>query len=301
MAEVFFSILKRRHPLNNDWFSVLGADRLIDSIQSVLDSTGSLIPTTMEALILLFLGVIVFSLGVGMLFRLFFGANCTVNRSISGFLGLLFVYAITVTVYTLKPWNLNQYLSPLPFAIFRSDILILSYSACSTISLLSQQLLSLILLSFIIHLLSTLLPRGRSFFGWMFFRLLAVAAAIFLNLAANWALNAFLPGVIANSAPVVLVGVLVAALVVSLFNPLLCVLFTVANPVIGLLYTFFFSNTIGKNLTRAVLSSALACGVIYLMEYAGFSVIDITHKALLTYAPFASVLVGIWYVFDSKL
>ena len=287
--------------MNNDWFSVLGADRLIDSIQSALETTGSLIPTTMEALILLFLGLIVCSLGFGMLFRLFFGANCTINRSISGFLSILFVYAVTVTVYTLKPWDLNQYLSPLPFAIFRSDILILSYSACSNISLLSQQLLSLIILSFIIHLLSTLLPKGRSFFGWLFFRLIAVAAAIFLNLAANWALNAFLPGVIANSAPVVLVGVLVAALLVSLFNPLLCVLFTVANPVIGLLYTFFFSNTIGKNLTRAVLSAALTCGLFYLMEYAGFSVIDITNKSLLTYAPFVAGLVGIRYVFDSTM
>lgn len=300
MAEVFFSI-KKEAPVSTDWFSVLGADRLIDSIQSALDSTGSLIPTTMEALILLFLGLIVFSLGLGMVFRLFFGPHCTVNRSISGFLGILFVYAITVTVYTLKPWNLNQYLSPLPFAIFRSDILILSYSACSTISLLSAQLLSLIILSFIIHLLNFLLPNGHSFLGWLFFRIMAVALAIFLNLAANWALNAFLPGVFANSAPVVLLGVLIAALLVSLFNPLLCVLFTVANPLIGLLYTFFFSNTIGKNLTRAVLSSALTCGLFYLMEYAGFSVIDITHKALLIYAPFAAVLLGIWYVFDSKL
>lgn len=301
MAEVFFSRFKKEASVNHDWFSVLGADRLIDSIQSALDSAGSLIPTTTEALILLFLGVIVFSLGFGMLFRLFFGANCTINRSISGFLTILFVYAVTVAVYTLQPWNLNQYLSPLPFAIFRSDMLILSYSACSTLSLLSQQLLSLIILSFIIHLLGTLLPKGRSLFVWLFFRLLALAAAIFLNLAANWALNTFLPGVIANSAPVVLLGVLLATLLVSLFNPLLCVLFTVANPVIGLLYTFFFSNTIGKNLTRAVLSSALACGLIYLMEYAGFSVIDITHRSLLTYAPFAAVLVGIWYVFDSKL
>ena len=287
--------------MSTDWFSVLGADRLIQSIQSILDSTGSLIPTTLEELLLLFLLVVAASLGLGMIFRLFFGSKCTVNRSISGFLGILFVYAITVTVYTLKPWNLNQYLSPLPFAIFRSDILIISSSACSTISLLSAQLLSLIILCFILHLLDTLLPTGHSFFGWFLFRLIGVALAIFLNLAANWALNTFLPGVIANSAPVILLGVLLVALLVSLVNPLLCVLFTVANPVIGLLYTFFFSNAIGKNLTRAVLSAALSCALFYLMEYAGFSVINITHSALLTYVPFAAVLLGIWYVFDSKL
>ena len=287
--------------MSTDWFSVLGANRLIESIQSVLDRTGSLIPTTLESLLLLFISVIVISLGLGMLFRLFFGAHCTVNRSIAGFLGVLFVYAITVTVYTLKPWNLNQYLSPLPFAIFRSDILIISFSACSTLSLLAAQLLSLIILCFIVHLLNTILPGGHSFLGWLFFRLIGLGLAIFLNLAANWALNTFLPGVIANAAPTILLGVLIVALLVSLFNPLLCILFTVANPVVGLLYTFFFSNTIGKNLTRAVLSAALTCALFYLMEYAGFSVMDITHSALLTYAPFAAVLLGIWYVFDTRL
>lgn len=287
--------------MSHDWFSVLGADRLIDSIESFLDSTNNLISTTLEDMIFAFLAIAVFALGLGFVFRLFFGAHCLVNRSISGFLGVLFIYAVTVSVYTLRPWNLTQYLSPLPFAIFRRDILIITSSACSTVSLLCSQLLSLIILCFIIHLLNFLLPNGRSFFGWLFFRLIAVAAAILLNLAANWAMNTFLPDVIANSAPVVLMAVLVVAILVSLFNPLLCILFTVANPVIGLLYTFFFSNTIGKNLTRAVLSAALTCGLFYLMEYAGFSVIDITHRALLTYIPFAAALLGVWFVFDYKL
>ena len=94
---------------------------------------------------------------------------------------------------------------------------------------------------------------------------------------------------------------LAVALAVSLFNPLLCVLATVANPVIGLLYTFFFSNTIGKNLTRAVLSAALLCILFYGMDYYGFSVISIQTDALLKYSPFALALLGVWYVYDSAL
>ena len=98
-----------------------------------------------------------------------------------------------------------------------------------------------------------------------------------------------------------LLAVLAVALLVSLFNPLLCILFTAANPVIGLLYTFFFSNTIGKNLTRAVLSAALTCALFYAMDYYGFSVIDITANALLRYSPFAAALLGVWFVYDYKL
>lgn len=284
-----------------DWFSVLGADRLIDSIQSILETTNALIPATLEKSIVLSALLIVFVLGLGLVFRLFFGRNCAVNRGISGFLEVLFIYAATVTVYTLKPWNLSQYLAPLPFAIFRGDILIVSYSACSTIPLLCSQLLSLIILCFIVHLLNFVLPRGRSFVPWLLMRAVCVVLAVGVDLAANWALNAFLPAVIAESAPVALITVLAVTLLVSLFNPLLCILFTAANPIVGLLYTFFFSNTIGKNLTRAVLSAGMVFALFYGMDYFECIVIDITPGALLRYSPFALALLGVWYVFDYKL
>lgn len=284
-----------------DWFSVLGADRLIDSIQSILETTNALIPATLEKSIILSALLIVFVLGLGLVFRLFFGRNCAVNRGISGFLEVLFIYAATVTVYTLKPWNLTQYLAPLPFAIFRGDILIISYSACSTIPLLCSQLLSLIILCFIVHLLNFVLPRGRSFVPWLLMRAVCVVLAVGVDLAANWALNAFLPAVIAESAPVALITVLAVTLLVSLFNPLLCILFTAANPIVGLLYTFFFSNTIGKNLTRAVLSAGMVFALFYGMDYFECIVINITPGALLRYSPFALALLGVWYVFDYKL
>lgn len=284
-----------------DWFSALGADRLIESIQSVLDNANALIPASLENMIFLFLLVIVIALGIGLVLRLFFGQRCIVNRAISGFLEILAIYAATIVVYTLKPWNLTQYLAPLPFAIFRGDVVIISYSACSTTSLLCSQLLSLIILCFLVHLLNFLLPCGRSFIPWLLMRCVCVVLAVALDLAANWALNAFLPAAVAESAPVALLAVLAVALLVSLFNPLLCILFTAANPVIGLLYTFFFSNTIGKNLTRAVLSAALTCALFYAMDYYGFSVIDITANALLRYSPFAAALLGVWFVYDYKL
>lgn len=284
-----------------DWFSVLGADRLIDSIQSILETTNALIPATLEKSIILSALLIVFVLGLGLVFRLFFGRNCAVNRGISGFLEVLFIYATTVTVYTLKPWNLTQYLAPLPFAIFRGDILIVSYSACSTIPLLCSQLLSLIILCFIVHLLNFVLPRGRSFVPWLLMRAVCVVLAVGVDLAANWALNAFLPAVIAESAPVALITVLAVTLLVSLFNPLLCILFTAANPIVGLLYTFFFSNTIGKNLTRAVLSAGMVFALFYGMDYFECIVINITPGALLRDSPFALALLGVWYVFDYKL
>lgn len=287
--------------MNIDIFSALGADRLIQSIEALFENTNSLIPASVENLIVLFFLLSVFVLGLGFVFRLFFGNRCAVNRGISGFLSVLFVYAVTTIIYVIKPWNLADYLAPLPFAIFRTDLLIITSSAYSGVSLLCSQLLSLIILCFLIHISNFLLPNIQSFLLWFAVRILSIVLTVALFLGANWALNTFFPAAFSQSAPVVLVAVLGCTLLVSLFNPLLCILFTAANPIIGLLYTFFFSNTIGKNLTRAVLSAVMVYALFFAMEYFGFGVIDITLGALLRFSPFAAVLIGIWYVFDAKL
>ena len=284
-----------------DWFSALWGDELAQSIESFLQSANSLIPASLQNTIILFAVLSVFLLGAGLVLRIFFGEKCTVNRSISGFMAILFIYALTALIYSLQLQNVTQYLVPLPFAVFRNDLLIVSFSAYTTKSLMCSQLLSLIILGFIIHLMNFLLPSGQSFFPWLLMRLVGAVAAVAAFIAANWALNTFLPTAIAQSAPVILVTVLAVTLLVSLFNPLLCILFTAANPIIGLLYTFFFSNTIGKNLTRAVLSAALICVFFYAMEYFGLSAVYITKDAMLRYSPFAAAMLGVWFIFDYKL
>ncbi len=284
-----------------DWFSALWGDELAQSIETFLQSANSLIPASLQNTIILFAVLSVFLLGAGLVLRIFFGEKCTVNRSISGFMAILFIYALTALIYSLQLQNVTQYLVPLPFAVFRNDLLIVSFSAYTTKSLMCSQLLSLIILGFIIHLMNFLLPSGQSFFPWLLMRLVGAVAAVAAFIAANWALNTFLPTAIAQSAPVILVTVLAVTLLVSLFNPLLCILFTAANPIIGLLYTFFFSNTIGKNLTRAVLSAALICVFFYAMEYFGLSAVYITKDAMLRYSPFAAAMLGVWFIFDYKL
>lgn len=284
-----------------DWFSALWGDELAQSIESFLQSANSLIPASLQNTIILFAVLSVFLLGAGLVLRIFFGEKCTVNRSISGFMAILFIYALTALIYSMQLQNVTQYLVPLPFAVFRNDLLIVSFSAYTTKSLMCSQLLSLIILGFIIHLMNFLLPSGQSFFPWLLMRLVGAVAAVAAFIAANWALNTFLPTAIAQSAPVILVTVLAVTLLVSLFNPLLCILFTAANPIIGLLYTFFFSNTIGKNLTRAVLSAALICVFFYAMEYFGLSAVYITKDAMLRYSPFAAAMLGVWFIFDYKL
>ena len=289
--------------MNQDILSLLGADRLIHSVESFLTESGSFLPAELgissfvQLAILLIFGTVI----LGFVFRIFFGKHCNANKAISVSAGILFIYAVTIAVYALNPLDLSKYLSPLPFALFRRDILILVPFSGTAFSLIAAHILSLVILCFIVHFLDFLLPTGRSFFSWLFFRCLSIGLAIFLNLAVNLAINTFLPQGLAAYAPMVLLIVLGAALLIGLFNPLLCILFTIANPVIGLLYTFFFSTTIGKQLTKAVISTVILCLLFFAMEIMGYSVIDITSTAVIGYLPFCGILLLIWYLFDCIL
>lgn len=280
----------------------MGADSLIERIESVLSESGSFLPEGLGVssyiqLTLLFVAGII---ALGVLFRIFFGKQCNAIKAISVSAGVLFLYAITIVVYALNPLDLSKYLSPLPFALFRRDILIMIPFHGTEVPLISAQILSLLVLCFIVHFLDFILPTGRNLFTWLVFRIATIGLAIFLNLAVNLAINTFLPQGLAMYAPITLLILLGAALLIGLFNPLLCVIFTIANPIVGLLYTFFFSTTIGKQLTKAVISSTIICLFFLVLEIMGYTVLDITASALPAYLPFFGILLLIWYLFDRK-
>lgn len=289
--------------MTNEFLTAIGADRILSNLESMLSEAEALIPEelgipTAAVFSLAFACAV---LGIGVLFRVFFGKESMVNQSISTSVGILFIYAVTVIIYTLDPWRLAQYLSPLPFALFRKDILLFIPFWGTDTTLLCSQILSLVILCFIVHLLNQLIPKGKGFISWFLLRCISVGFAIFLNLTANWILNSLFPVGFAAYAPTVLLVILGVALLVGLFNPLLCIIFSIVNPIFGLLYTFFFSNLIGKQVTKAVFSTALVCVLFMIMEYWGYTVINITESAILSYLPFGAVFLITWYIFDRKL
>ena len=58
------------------------------------------------------------SLILGILGRIVLGKRSSLNHSLSSVMGILFIYAATVMIYTFKHWNLEILLSPLPFVTF---------------------------------------------------------------------------------------------------------------------------------------------------------------------------------------
>lgn len=237
-------------------------------------------------------GVLILSV----LSRVVLGKRSSLNHSLSSAIGILFIYAVTIVVYTFKPWNLELLLSPLPFVSFSGQFLVIFPIADAQFPALCSQLLSLVILAFLVNLIDTFLPKGDNPITWFVLRLLTVVVSMILNLAARWAFQTYLPGVLVTYAPSILLVLLVVLMLSGVLNLILGLLISMTNPFLGAMYTFFFSNIVGKQLSKAVFSCAILCAIVYLLEHFGYTVICITAAALMAYIPLVIILLVLWYL-----
>lgn len=241
------------------------------------------------------------SLVMGVLGRVVLGKRSSLNHALSSAMGILFIYAVTIVIYTFKPWNLTQYLSPLPFVMFLENHLVILPFQGAALPEICHEVLSLIILAFLVNLLDSFIPKGKSIPGWYALRFLTVVLAMLLHLVVVWAFDTYLPDVLVTYAPVILLGILIVMLLLGVLNLLLGLVLAVVNPILGGIYTFFFSNVVGKQLTKAVVSTAVICLLVFLLGQLGYTVICITQDALIAYIPLVLVLLVLWYLIGHVL
>jgi len=285
-------------------YVVRGAsDYIPDDLSSVIHHAYSYFPAEVNlveaAQFALYFGV--GSLILGIISRVVLGKRSSLNHSLSSSLGIALIYALTVIIYTFRPWRLESFLSPLPFITFSGEYLIILPIADAHFSALCQQVLSLIILSFLVNILDSLIPEGDSVLGWYLLRFITVIFAMVLHLAASSLLNAYLPGFIITYAPEVLLILLGLMLFSGFISLILGMVISVTNPFLGAMYSFFFSNLVGKQLSKAVFSSAILCGIFFLLEYCGYTIISISAAALMAYIPLAIILLVLWYLIGHLL
>ena len=236
------------------------------------------------------------SLILGIMGRVVLGKRSSLNHSLSSVMGILFVYVVTITLYTFKPWNLDLLLSPLPFATFSDHYLIIHPIRDLQFAALCEEALSLIILAFLVNLIDTIMPRGENILSWLLLRFITILSCFALHLLINWACHKYLPGVLVDYAPMILLILLAVMILSGVVTLILGLVVSITNPFLGAMYSFFFSNVIGKQLSKALFTSGILCVILYLMDVFGLIVIIISPAALLTYIPLAFVMVALWYL-----
>ena len=265
-------------------------EEIMNMLQSLVPENFDM-PTFLKAAAILCIG----SLVLGFLGRTVFGKKSVLNQSVSSAIGILFIYAATIVIYSYGI-DLNFLVSPLPFVSLSGEYLgIFSFAGADYVAICGQ-LLDMVILAFLVNLVNGWLPTGKKLLGWMFFRCVSVVGAMLFYAVVNHLLAAFLPEGLLMWAPVILLGLLILMLLTGALKILVGAVLSTVNPVVGLLYTFFFSTVIGKQISKAVLTTLLISGMVMGLNYIGCTMVYIGAAALAAYLPLLIILLVLWYV-----
>ena len=227
--------------------------------------------------------------------RFAFGKRSVLNNAVSSAIGILFIYAITVVLKSFGA-QFQEIIAPLPFVTISQNKMILFNFHGAHYTVLCSEILNMIILSFLVNLSDGWLPKGKNIFSWLFFRCMTVVLAFFLHLVVVGLFRTYLPQGIVTYAPTILLVLLILLLLTGALKIVVGAVLTTVNPLIGGLYTFFFATLIGKQITKAVLTTLILGGIVYLLNYFGCTVISIASAALMAYIPFVILLVVLWYI-----
>ena len=263
----------------------------MDTVNQFLQSVGIDFTSLWKTILLILVGIFVLSL----LGRFIFGKRSALNIAISSAIGIIFIYCVTLIIGSLGP-QLDQFTVPLPFVtIYEQEMILFSFVGAHY-TLICSELFSMIVMSFLVNLADQWMPKGKTFWSWIFFRCLTVVIGYTLHLIATWIFTTILPAELVLYTPVILIGLLVLLLLTSLLKPLVGAILTTVNPIIGGLYTFFFSTAIGGQILKAMLTTAILAALVWGLHTIGLSVISFAGSALAVYLPVLLLLIGLWYL-----
>lgn len=231
--------------------------------------------------------------------RFVFGKKSVLCHSVSSAIGVFFVYALTIVMCNAGA-EFQKFIAPLPLVSIENETMTL-FSFQQDYTIVCAEVLSMIILAFLMNLADGWLPVGKKIFSWVFFRCLGVVLALFLHLVVTGLLTAYLPEGLITYAPTILLGILVLMLLTGALKFLVGLVLTSVNPLIAALYTFFFANAVGKQITKAMLTTAILVGLVLILQKMGIVAISVASAALAAYIPLILLVLVLWYIIGKLL
>lgn len=268
----------------------------MEAIVSFFNSIGIDFDTFWKAALVLLLGTFLMSI----FGRFVFGKRSALNNAVSSAFGILFIYAVTVVLRSAGT-QFSALITPLPFVSISGDTMTLFNFIGAHYTVICSEVLSMIILSFLVNLADGWLPKGKHILTWIFFRCLTVVIGYLMHLIVVGLLATYLPEGILTYAPVILLGLLVILLLTGALKIFVGAALTTVNPIIGGLYTFFFSTVVGKQISKAVLTTVILSAIVFTLNYLGCTAIYIASSALIAYIPFVLVVIVLWYIVNHLL
>ena len=237
----------------------------------------------------------VVSMILGAIGNAVFGKRSLLGCAVSSSIAVVFLYALTA-VFLALGGKYAAFTAPLPFVTIQGDTLAFFTFGGKALTEICPQVLNMVILTFVVSLADRFLPRGKNIFVWLLFRVITVTIGLFAHLFVTGLIGQLVPEGLAQAAPILLLGILILTILTGGLKIVVGLSLIAVNPIIGALYSFFFANVIGKQLTRSVLTTAILSALIYGLEILGISTIGIAMESLILYIPYGAGLLAFWYV-----
>jgi len=263
----------------------------LNTILETMEATGLDLTAFIKISVVLLLGTLI----TGLFGRFIFGKRSTLNKAVSSAIGIVFIYAVTVLILQYAK-EYASIISPLPYVTITDDKISLFQFRDTHYALICSEALRMIILAFLVNLIDGWMPKGKNVFTWLIFRSLTVILAFILHYIAWLLIAMYVPENIMQYAPVILLVIMALLLLTGALKIPIGALLVTINPIIGGLYTFFFANIIGKEITKAVFTTTLLTALFFALNEMGYSVIALSSAALMAYIPFIPVLFAVWYL-----
>lgn len=212
-----------------------------------------------------------FSVGLcacGVVARLIAGKGSALTQAVNAALSIQFTYLTGIGLFALFPM-FRTALAAFPFVHSDSYQFIIWELTAAPESVLQAGITRLAILSFIVCLLETYLPRPEKLRKQLFVRvgssLLALAIYSFLCLL----LTAACPQAFSPWGMAVVLGFCAFVLMIGLLHILLGLVLASEGKLIGWLYRFFYTSTTGRQILHTISSSAVFLLSAYLLNRNG--------------------------------
>lgn len=243
-----------------------------------------------------FLGILVFGiLLLSSLARFLFGKEAQINLAVTSAMEILCVYVINTVIYALG-LQLQQFITPLPFVTMVEDYLVLYPILSAEFTDICHHVLKMLIIAFLVNLINEFIPKGKHALTWFLLRIVTVILTVAVIYVAEQTLNTYLPQGLYEIAPTVLLCALVALVLLGSLKVFVGAAMAFLDPIIAALYTFFFSNFIGRALARAMVSTALLTALVVALDYLEIAAVHIAASVLTAYIPLLLIVLVLWYV-----
>lgn len=229
------------------------------------------------------------------IFRLCFGKGSLINVAISSSISILSIYVLNMLIFSFGT-KLQILFEPLPFVTVTEDCLTIFPIFDASFRDICKEIFKMLILAYLINLLESWLPKGNNMLSWFSFRFLALAIAVCLNYCLSTLLNTVCHETVMENAPFILLAVVLFAFLLGCLKLLIGGALTFVNPLLGLFYAFFFSQNIGKQLMRAMVTTVVMTILVCALNYLSYTVFSTASVALLTYLPIILLGLLLWYL-----